>query len=66
MRACPGDDEASPLKVADGKTDSVSIDKVSGCSVTVGSRMHIVLFVDKLAVIDQQSCGNPVAEGLGL
>lgn len=60
------DDEAPSLQVANGQTRRKGVHKVPGSPSAVGQDRRLVLSIQQLAVVDEQSRGDAVAQRLGL
>ena len=60
------DRETPALKVADGQTGGVRVDKVADLAAAVGEDGRFILAVDELAVVDKEPGRDAVAEGLRL
>lgn len=61
-----GDAEATPFEVANGHAGSVCVDKVSDLAATVGEDGRLVFSIEQLAVTDEETSSDPVAEWLRL
>lgn len=58
--------EAAPLEVTDGHAGSVCVNKVSDLPAAVGQDGCFIFAIEKLAVDNEKTSGDSVAEGLRL
>lgn len=61
-----GDTEATPFEVANGHAGSVCVDKVSDLAATIGEDGRLVFSIEQLAVTDEETSSDSVAEWLRL
>ena len=60
------DREAAALEIANGQASSVRVNEVANLAAAVSENGRLVLAVDELAVVDEQTSGYAMAEGLRL
>jgi hypothetical protein len=60
------DAEAGPLQIANGEARGIRVNKVAHSAPTICENGSVVFTFKYLAVIDEQPCGDAVAQRLGL